>query len=145
MFEEIKTCSKCKQDKPVSEFPFKQAPKLQSYCKACQSLYGKSHYERNKSTYFERNKRYQAEIKSQIDLLKEVPCADCRQIFPSICMDFDHIYGDKINDVSQLRYSNSLKKILQEIEKCEVVCACCHRIRTSNRLNSKRAARIELA
>lgn len=134
MFEvSTKQCSRCKEVKSVTDFSVRPNSRLQPHCKKCQREYGKLHYERNKSTYLERNKRYEAEIKEKIDALKSVPCADCNKIFPPICMDFDHISGDKIDNVSQLMNSNSLKKILAEIEKCEVVCACCHRIRTKDR------------
>lgn len=134
MFEaQYKTCSRCKIDKSLDCFSVKKNSKLQSHCKSCQCEYGKSHYERNKLSYLERNKRYEADIKEKIDALKSVPCADCKQVFPPICMDFDHVIGEKIDNVSQLMSSNSLKKILTEIEKCEVVCACCHRIRTQDR------------
>lgn len=58
------------------------------------------------------------------------PCADCGNKFPAICMDFDH-QRDKIEEVSQMVGSGVKWDIIQtEIDKCEVVCACCHRIRT---------------
>lgn len=134
MFEvTTKQCSKCKELKSIEEFSIRKNTRLQPHCKKCQCEYGKIHYEKNKITYLERNKRYEADIRIKIDNLKSVPCADCKLIFPPVCMDFDHISGEKIGNVSQLVFSNSLKKILAEIEKCEVVCACCHRIRTKNR------------
>lgn len=136
MFEvTTKQCSKCKEVKSIEEFSIRKNNRLQPHCKKCQCEYGKVHYERNKTIYLERNKRYEKDIRAQIDNLKSVPCADCKQIFPPICMDFDHISGEKSGNVSQLVFSNSLKKILAEIEKCEVVCACCHRIRTKSRNN----------
>jgi hypothetical protein len=48
-------------------------------------------------------------------------------------MDFDHVGDDKILDISHMRRHN-LDKLRAEIAKCEVVCACCHRIRTFTRL-----------
>jgi hypothetical protein len=44
-------------------------------------------------------------------------------------MDFDHVRGTKISDVSNLRTT----KALEEIKKCELVCAVCHRLRTMER------------
>ena len=46
-------------------------------------------------------------------------------------MDFDHITGKKKHNLA--RYANSavsLSTIKDEIKKCEVVCANCHRYRT---------------
>jgi len=48
-------------------------------------------------------------------------------------MDFDHI-GEKRVEVSRLIYVSGTAALLSEIEKCEVVCANCHRIRTIRRL-----------
>ena len=139
MFEETKVCSKCKEVKAISSFPYKKAPKKQSYCKECQKEYGRLHYAKNKEDYIARNKIYEQTIRDHIDNLKSKPCHDCSQSFPPICMDFDHVNGQKIQSVSQLMNSNSLKRLLLEIEKCELVCACCHRIRTQNRYHNTKS------
>lgn len=64
---------------------------------------------------------------------KSVPCADCKRKFPPVCMDFDH----RENEVKLFNISSSCHRaknfILAEIAKCDVVCACCHRIRTERR------------
>lgn len=58
------------------------------------------------------------------------PCADCGRIFPPICMDFDHL-RDKTEEVSRLVANGVKWEIIEnEIEKCEIVCACCHRLRS---------------
>lgn len=66
---------------------------------------------------------------------KANPCADCGGVFPPECMDFDHLSGEKKKaDVCYLLWSSSSVKLLvDEMKKCEVVCANCHRIRTKNR------------
>lgn len=66
---------------------------------------------------------------------KDMPCADCGQSFPHYVMDFDHVRGVKVNSVSQMTRSNryTLEQIADEIAKCEVVCANCHRVRTHGR------------
>jgi hypothetical protein len=50
-------------------------------------------------------------------------------------MDFDHMGGHhKKNNVSRMMLTDcSLKTIKEEIKKCELVCANCHRIRTFRR------------
>jgi hypothetical protein len=48
-------------------------------------------------------------------------------------MDFDHLgLEEKLNEVSKLT-SWGIEKVKQEINKCEVVCANCHRERTHQR------------
>jgi len=60
------------------------------------------------------------------------PCVDCGNADP-IVLDFDHVNGNKRKSVSSMR-AYSLKTILKEIQKCEVVCSNCHRKRTYARL-----------
>lgn len=59
---------------------------------------------------------------------------DCGGTFPPECMDFDHVRGVKEFAVSKSRF-NTMKRVLAEIAKCDLVCANCHRIRTSKRLS----------
>ena len=66
-----------------------------------------------------------------MDKLKDKPCADCGNSFPPIAMDFDHREeNEKTGTISSLVYNRSMEEILEETKKCDVVCACCHRIRT---------------
>lgn len=66
--------------------------------------------------------------KELVNKYKDVPCADCGHKYPPCVMDFDHI-----KDTKKFTIANKLRSVellLQEIAKCEVVCANCHRIRT---------------
>jgi len=66
-----------------------------------------------------------------LNKIKDEPCMDCGIKYPPFCMDFDHRdQVDKIDDVG-LMYLANLEKLLEEIEKCDLVCANCHRIRTN--------------
>ena len=70
--------------------------------------------------------------KSSLILRKKLnkPCKDCKQVFNPWQMDFDHRPGThKIKNLSQMRRERD-KKILEEIAKCDLVCANCHRQRT---------------
>ena len=59
-------------------------------------------------------------------------CADCRRAFPLCCYDFDHRDPTtKSFCVSEKMQSLSLTELLAEVNKCDLVCANCHRIRTS--------------
>jgi hypothetical protein len=82
----------------------------------------------NKKECFKRNRKYVDELRSS------TPCTDCKQIYPAICMDFDHISDDKSFDICYMVCNSySLERIKLEIAKCEVVCSNCHRIRTRDR------------
>ena len=70
-----------------------------------------------------------------IKRLKETSCKDCGNYYPSYVMDFDHRQNesklDTVNRLASIRYG--WKKLKEEIQKCDIVCANCHRIRTYKR------------
>lgn len=66
--------------------------------------------------------------------LKAEPCTDCGGRFPPECMDYDHLHNKK-REIGRLkRDTGSSRRLLEEIAKCELVCANCHRIRTLARV-----------
>lgn len=69
-------------------------------------------------------------------------CADCGYNAHWAALDFDHLPGAaKVMDVAEMiRVSRPLAAILAEIEKCEVVCANCHRVRTVMRRLTEQSA-----
>lgn len=77
-----------------------------------------------------RNKEY-------VNKLKEAPCTDCGGKFPSVCMDFDHVHGEKRFNVSEGVNFKSFDVLVAELAKCELVCANCHRLRSQSRLADK--------
>lgn len=144
-----KTCSRCSRALPRTEFSKMRKAKdgLQSYCKACSSAYvaerraacakTRNRHREAQRRFRERNPDYvnmkaaerYARRRELVDGYKRVPCADCGERYPTCCMDFDHVRGKKrFNIASGLSRSN--KALIQEIGKCDVVCANCHRIRT---------------
>jgi gamma-glutamylcyclotransferase (GGCT)/AIG2-like uncharacterized protein YtfP len=73
------------------------------------------------------------QILSQLDRLKDKPCTDCGGWFNPWQMDWDHKDPKKkTQDISNLRFGNRMK-YLEELKKCELVCANCHRQRTYER------------
>lgn len=62
-------------------------------------------------------------------------CADCGYHDHPAALDFDHLPGTvKTYAIAEIRNRwTSPEKLATELAKCEVVCANCHRIRTSNR------------
>lgn len=71
-------------------------------------------------------------FRAWIDTLKSKPCLDCGRVRPSVAMDFDHVRGEKTAQISCMwRYAR--ERVLAEIEKCDLVCCICHRVRTQVR------------
>lgn len=63
--------------------------------------------------------------------LKIQPCKDCGGTFPPECMDFDHVRGTKLFNLAEAR-CYSWTAIREEVAKCDLVCANCHRIRSKH-------------
>lgn len=60
---------------------------------------------------------------------------DCDGVFAWCAMDFDHRPGElkefRIGGIGGSRATfNGIAKVELEIMKCDLVCACCHRVRT---------------
>lgn len=90
------------------------------------------HYERNKQAYVDRARAQKAALAQEVrDIKAASPCSDCGKWYPHYVMDFDHLPGtEKVGDIATLIQRSSRKKVLEEIAKCELVCANCHRERT---------------
>jgi hypothetical protein len=105
--------------------------------------YQKRWYQENKEAHkaraSARNKAYREEMRDKIVYLKSTtPCTDCGIFYPSYVMQFDHIGTDKIMAVStMIQRMWSRENIQKEIDKCELVCANCHAVRTHTRRKGK--------
>ena len=95
--------------------------------------YKKNNSERTKQQQNDFAKKQREQVKQVLDVLKGLPCTDCGNRFPPECMDFDHIENNKFKGVAQLAKVYNLAKVIDEVAKCELVCANCHRIRTRKR------------
>lgn len=129
----MKICCKCKLRKDSLEF-HKDNTKwdgLRSYCKACSRDYGANHYKINKDKYRAASKRSNNKRMRWIRSIKEkTPCSDCGCYYPFWIMQFDHVRGEKKFQMSDIWAWIGKKGILEEMEKCELVCANCHAHRT---------------
>jgi|SaaInlStandDraft_2_1057019.scaffolds.fasta_scaffold224999_1 hypothetical protein len=128
----MKKCNHCKQDKPLSEFNKNKNRKdgLQGNCKICQAAYTKRHYERNKQPYKDRTKANKIRLRAWLKEYKETICCEkCGEGRPPT-LDFHHLDPtEKDHNISHMiTKGGSEDKILEEIQKCIVVCANCHRM-----------------
>ena len=97
--------------------------------------YKRAHYIKNIEKYKERALARKREKGKLVQSAKNGPCMDCKIKYPYYVMDFDH-RENKLFNISSC-YALDLKKIEEEIKKCDVVCANCHRIRTYNKIQKK--------
>lgn len=73
--------------------------------------------------------------RAALDAIKaSTPCHDCGQRFPHYVMEFDHARGTKkLNISSMCSRRIDGPTVVEEIEKCDLVCANCHKVRSYNR------------
>ena len=132
-----KVCTKCKEPKEVSQFSrhTKSPDGLQHQCKTCNNAFGRANYQANKERYFRLAVERHEDLKARIRALKNVPCIDCGHTFDPVCMDFDHLpqFSKTMNVAGMIRRRMRWETIKAEIDKCELVCANCHRLRTKAR------------
>jgi len=70
-------------------------------------------------------------------LKSERPCFDCGGMFSPEAMDFDHVRGEKLFNVGDV-FNHPWDEVRREMDKCDLVCACCHRLRTQVRRDKKK-------
>lgn len=118
-----KICYKCKNRVNIKLFRKNTSKKggRASECKKCHLSYTKQRRNINRQFVF--------------DILKNCGgCIDCGESNVAT-LQFDHVKGKKIANISLLAKRYSIKKIKEEMLKCEIVCANCHAIRTAKTQN----------
>jgi hypothetical protein len=78
------------------------------------------------------NARLAIERRELLDKIKmETGCIECGYKKHPVALDFDHIDPTKKEFTIGVSYASvSLKRLYKEIDKCQVLCANCHRIKT---------------
>jgi hypothetical protein len=131
-------CRVCNIDKPESDFSPKNNGKLNTRCKECSNEYARRHYRENKNFRERRkacvaayNRRSYVERQKKLEALKDKPCADCGVWYPPCVMEFHHLDpSNKTIEVPLLMNTRCRwERVLEEVDKCVLLCANCHRIR----------------
>jgi 5-methylcytosine-specific restriction endonuclease McrA len=140
----MKNCTLCQTQKDLSQFNKKSSNKdgLQNVCRECNAKRSKQYYAENREKHLKiirkrSNKVIANNQKYIVEYLQNNPCVDCKE-FDIIVLEFDHQRDKNKNISSLVSEGYSLDTVKKEIEKCEVVCANCHRRRTAKELNHYR-------
>ena len=136
--EGTQCCGRCHQELPLAAFSRHPTRGRQWWCKECFRAYfqarGDLHRRQSEGA---RQKRRRVARQFVDQYLKSHPCRDCGEGDVAV-LEFDHVRS-KVTDVSVLIAEGwSVPRIQREIERCEVVCANCHRRRTATRSPSWR-------
>ena len=137
----MKTCSKCKQEKPLSEFHTRirrGSEYIYPSCVECHRAIMRAHYEANRQAYLDkaavRGRIAYAAARDYVRCyLLTHPCIDCGE--PDlVVLQFDHCRGVKKDSIAHMvRSGPAIKTLEAESAKCDVVCANCHARRTAAR------------
>lgn len=134
----LRRCYACGEWKPLHDFSFRKrrTGERQGYCRACQAAYRRDHYCRNRPAYIERamaqvKQRREEQVRVLHEYLRTHPCVDCSETNIGL-LEFDHVdSAAKEMDIGVMLGRRPWAKILDEIAKCDVRCANCHRKRTA--------------
>lgn len=118
-------------------FKMKAHGTRKSECKDCYNAKKRKRFAENekvRQSYAIRQiKRRDRSREIVISYLREHPCVDCGES-DGIVLEFDHVRGKKEYNISyMISHKTSDKTLVDEIAKCDVVCANCHRRRTASR------------
>jgi len=126
-------CVDCNETKEITQFNKKGKtssgkPDYQSYCKDCYKLRRRKYYENNHDAAIARSVRTSNRLAYELQLLKsKLKCDQCGESDPR-CLEFHHRDpSEKIEGVRHLWHKSSKKTAMDEMEKCDILCANCHR------------------
>ncbi len=129
-----KVCGTCKKRKPVTGFTKNLYRKdgLNNKCRICYAEYMRGYYVTHKAEHIERARRSKIKRKSKImEALHRIKkaCSICGED-RTACLDFHHRDRKKKSFTvsNAINWGYSVSRIMKEVEKCDVVCANCHRI-----------------
>jgi hypothetical protein len=139
----MRPCSKCGIEKASTEFYVKDSKsgRLHAQCKLCYKEHRKTfysqHYEKYGEVYRKRARAYRDKIKSEyrtmiLSYMSDKSCVGCGES-DIVVLELDHIDPTtKLFSVSQaVKLGYRGDAILDEIKKCQVLCANCHKRKTA--------------
>jgi hypothetical protein len=145
----VKTCTKCGVAKPLSAFAArrKKSGTLQSWCRDCHKARAAERYARMTTEQRDDKRRRDRERAARLrrllwDRLSNASCVDCGES-DILVLEFDHV-GEKLGNVTDIAIRRPWALVEQEISRCEIRCANCHRRRTAQRRAAAIDAGVEL-
>ncbi|TAJ47562.1 MAG: hypothetical protein EPO52_11915 [Herbiconiux sp.] len=140
----MKTCTQCNESKSLEEFNAKRAARdaHQNVCRDCNRASARRYYALNREAHIRVIlARTAAQRRANLELigrhLVEHPCVDCGEADLRV-LDFDHRDAtQKAAEVMILAKNGySLRRVIDEIAKCDVRCRNCHAKVTYERMGA---------
>lgn len=139
----MKVCTKCNQSKDASSFFVrdKKTGRLHAQCKACyrdhRKSYSAEHYSKYGEAYRRRARDQRIRLRqiyreNMLAYLSDKKCELCGES-DIRTLEFDHLDPKtKLFNISQaVRLNYSWDDVLEEIDKCRILCANCHKKHTA--------------
>lgn len=129
-----RVCSRCHRELTLASFN-RLGDGYQYYCRECFRTYfrdrGELHYRQVRDA---KAARVAVAVTFVGGLLHRSSCKDCGEDNAAV-LEFDHV-GEKFDNVARMVWDGaSVGRLRDEIDRCEIVCVCCHRRRTARRAN----------
>ena len=125
----MRLCKKCDKPKPLEEFDKNKecSEGRTRTCSACnRERQQKWYHNCDKEKRLLAGKAWRRATKEMFVKEKGGCCSECKGVFPSSVYDFHHI------DTSEKEFSigrvKSVSRMREELKKCILLCANCHRI-----------------
>lgn len=109
----MKICSKCRTEKPLSQF-YRRGDKYKSRCKECCSLYGKDYYEKNKEIHNKNMSKHYAENKDRYKALHEIYRKENKEKINQKCVEY---INNRLKKDSLFRLKHNLRIRVKEYIK----------------------------
>lgn len=129
----MKTCSKCSETKSLENFSKNSKTKdgRHSWCKLCFAQYERDRYQNGDRVRKEKNRATIIKKRQNFiwNILTASKCKVCGLDDPLV-LEFDHRDPEtKVYNITDM-YNLAESTIQKEIDKCDILCANCHRRRT---------------
>ncbi len=139
----MKICSKCQRELSEDSFAFKNKRKsnYHSICKECKRDYNKIYYQNNsevvkKNTAPRRKRQIKENRKFVWDYINSHDCLECGEPNPML-LEFAHRdpSNKSFNMASGTSRGLCVKTLQAEMDKCDLLCVKCHRLKTAEEQN----------
>ncbi len=131
-----KQCPRCHEILRLEEFNKRRNGQPQPYCRECNKAYQRQWYSENKVEAKDKSRlrkvRQRKILTNYIgNYLSKHPCVHCGET-NIVILEFDHKSSKEKDFVisGAISACYSLGKMIKEINKCQVLCCSCHRIKS---------------
>lgn len=126
----LRLCGRCGRDLPLASFG-RHPSGHQWWCRDCYRAYFRARAaQHRRQVHLGRKDRRRKARLFVCEYLRVHRCADCGEADP-IVLEFHHRHEKHGNVADLVRHGSSVGALQRELERCIVVCANCHRVRTA--------------